>query len=630
MGRINEYTPLEPSNITDGDLILATNVETGETVNILVGDLFNTRGNLTEDQIAKLNYNGENYITIPSDFDFQSIPTRYDNSTWLITNNHDLLTNSITLPTNVTLMFLGGSFTNGTIIGLNTKIIASETEIFSTSITLTGSWEVKESNPLWFGATGDGVADDVVSLEKTINFGGNINLLGNSYLTSRAITNSSNFSLSNGTITNTQPNLTGLIVNTSSIAEIKDMTIRGNAPLIRQNSSFTKLVLDTVNYTGTANTLTNFLLSTQSNIQGVSVSINNNRVQSGNLLFADDISLDLLDINNNYVNQPQRFVVRSLEQGSGRHITNINFNSNVVNDMNGDLVDKSNVARCVQVAVDGVLNAHNNVLDRGESTAISNFIYLDQGSLNCTGNTIKNIKSTTIGAIIDDKTMGDPSRFWYIGGNTFDFTNTTLAESPEAMVRINEGQNVKVQGNLFRGLKCIAVRVYNSQDNNRPAQNISIDNNDVRDMEYPIAFQVFQDISNVDITNNNVYNITNPTNLNVNNRTQPRVVDIYITFNNGNNLENVTVRGNMLDTTASNAFMTTIYRNAVALTSDILNVSILYNEIRTNTGGGFILWTLGNTITGNIDLIGNTGKTGTVLTLGASAPNLRSANNIIT
>ena len=59
---------------------------------------------------------------------------------------------TLTLPANCTLDFQGGSFKNGTIVGSNTKINAGLDKIFNTDITISGTWNVNEAYPEWFGA----------------------------------------------------------------------------------------------------------------------------------------------------------------------------------------------------------------------------------------------------------------------------------------------------------------------------------------------------------------------------------------------------------------------------------------------------------------------------------------------
>lgn len=54
-------------------------------------------------------------IIIPADFDFTNIPPGYDNTTWVISYNHNLGGASIKIPANVIFDFQGGKIYNGTI-----------------------------------------------------------------------------------------------------------------------------------------------------------------------------------------------------------------------------------------------------------------------------------------------------------------------------------------------------------------------------------------------------------------------------------------------------------------------------------------------------------------------------------
>ena len=81
----------------------------------------------------------------------------------------------ITVPANCILDFDGGSISAGsgenmdTITGTNTGINASLVKIFNTDITLTGTWNITEAYPEWFGAKGDGITDDTIAIKTLIS-----------------------------------------------------------------------------------------------------------------------------------------------------------------------------------------------------------------------------------------------------------------------------------------------------------------------------------------------------------------------------------------------------------------------------------------------------------------------------
>lgn len=79
------------------------------------------------------------YKLLPSNFDFTTIPSGYDNTSWIIRYDFDLDNKSITLPENVTLSFEGGSITNGSIVLNNTTIDCKNIESVLADVVLTGT-----------------------------------------------------------------------------------------------------------------------------------------------------------------------------------------------------------------------------------------------------------------------------------------------------------------------------------------------------------------------------------------------------------------------------------------------------------------------------------------------------------
>lgn len=101
-----------------------------------------------------------------------------------ITKDYDLNNCVLTIPDNCTLQFEGGSFSNGTVKGFNTRITSELIKIFD-NITITGTWDIIESYPEWFGAKSDGITDNTVALQSCINYFNVIKISSGTYVTNR-------------------------------------------------------------------------------------------------------------------------------------------------------------------------------------------------------------------------------------------------------------------------------------------------------------------------------------------------------------------------------------------------------------------------------------------------------------
>ena len=104
------------------------------------------------------------------------------NMIYKITKDIDLGNGILTIPAGCTLDFQGGSFNNGTIVGSNTKIKAGLQKIFNNDIILTGTWNVEESYPEWFGAKNDGTTDSTTAFNKILKFNSKVVLSKGTYV----------------------------------------------------------------------------------------------------------------------------------------------------------------------------------------------------------------------------------------------------------------------------------------------------------------------------------------------------------------------------------------------------------------------------------------------------------------
>jgi hypothetical protein len=167
----------------------------------------------------------------------------FPNITYKIISDIDLGGTTLTISANCTLDFQGGSFSNGTIVGSNTKIESGLTKIFGTDITLSGTWIADSLSPEHFGTTGVDATQDTTYIQKALDCCAAINiktvkLQNKIYQINSSLLIQSNIKLegatsrvwNNGsaTILSLAENIVGISVESTGV-EINDLKITGNA-----------------------------------------------------------------------------------------------------------------------------------------------------------------------------------------------------------------------------------------------------------------------------------------------------------------------------------------------------------------------------------------------------------------
>ena len=91
------------------------------------------------------------------------------NTIYVIQYDYDLKEASINIPENCVLQFDGGSLSNGNVIGNGTSIESSSKYVSILNVTLSGNWKINDGYPEWFGAIGDGIADDRNAIQTAVD-----------------------------------------------------------------------------------------------------------------------------------------------------------------------------------------------------------------------------------------------------------------------------------------------------------------------------------------------------------------------------------------------------------------------------------------------------------------------------
>ena len=120
---------------------------------------------LTEVPISTLGYS---IVTNLNDFD--ALISNSTQGSWIILEDFALDSNK-TIPSGVTLTFNGAVISGAfTITGDDTAISANLVKIFETDVLFSGTWNVTQIFPEWFGSVKDGVTNDTDAVKSTIQF----------------------------------------------------------------------------------------------------------------------------------------------------------------------------------------------------------------------------------------------------------------------------------------------------------------------------------------------------------------------------------------------------------------------------------------------------------------------------
>lgn len=137
-----------------------------------------TAKNINSNNLEAINFTVRNWVTaeqIEINDKYPKVIAKVQNKfnkpnvIYKITKDYDLNHCILTIPEGCTLQFEGGSISNGTIVGSNTKIEAGLNKIFET-IEISGTWNVNEVYPEWFGAKADGSTDDTTAIQTSVDF----------------------------------------------------------------------------------------------------------------------------------------------------------------------------------------------------------------------------------------------------------------------------------------------------------------------------------------------------------------------------------------------------------------------------------------------------------------------------
>lgn len=172
----------------------------------------------------------DEYIVVTKSKTFASQIT-HKNAVYEIRDKFDLKGARIKIPSDCMLIFRGGSLSNGSVEFNNCIIDAPLYAIFNNNVTCIGKPNVPTIYPEWFGAVGDGRADDAKAIQKCIDMGISVSLSSKTYKITQPLTLKSGCTLQgNGWSTTVKAVKCNAIEsqNTCNGVLIRDMKIDGD------------------------------------------------------------------------------------------------------------------------------------------------------------------------------------------------------------------------------------------------------------------------------------------------------------------------------------------------------------------------------------------------------------------
>lgn len=341
------------------------------------------------------------YKIIPSDFDWNNIPDSYSDSIWEIRHDFDLGDESVELPENIILKFKGGKLNNyATIFGEETRIDEGLVGSFDGSGVLTGTWNLEEVFPEWYGALGDGAtydADAFISAVYSLKVTGGGDLIlttGKDYVINKEILLTSNITVrGNGATLSVDPE-NWQVVNSGFYAIFATINVVDKplaAPAFELGNhiiKFRDIVIDNITFNLNRNANDPFFQANKLYFSFNAVRLTNAQnsgIQNCSFIDGQDAS--------HYSIMPVCAIEKSI---NCFYINNKSINSTPINVSYG--------TNCV---------VDNNVFDSTVSTAIE--IYLGDHH---------RVTNNTIGAQwFDASTIGCSANYAYIGGNIIKESN---------------------------------------------------------------------------------------------------------------------------------------------------------------------------------------------------------------